>query len=147
MSQSGSATITVNPDGPIAPGETAVFDFRTFDGTGVPKKGWLFKRGPFDGVVFDSYSDVRLRGYADGMEAPIPGDSARTLDANPVERRVRVVNPSGSGVTVQPEDIEIILFGPAVKSASARSADRLRFSGAAVISDLVPGVTTDDGRR
>jgi len=132
-------TITVRPQSDLSPGDSAYIDFVSFKGN-LPKKGWLAKRGPFDGVVFDSYVDIRLTGEADGMSAPVPQNSARTLDSNTVGNYVKVVNPAGSGVTVAKEDLEIILFG--LSAGESREANRLQFSGSAVISDLVPGVTT-----
>jgi hypothetical protein len=146
MSTQQSQTITIVPPSDLAPGESHYFDLGsskpdTPAGTpAVPKKGYLAKVGPFDGVVFDSYHPERIRGSADGMNAPVPQDSARTLDGNPVGNYVKVTNPSSNANTLAKENIEVILFG---RADASREANKLQFSGSAIISDLVPGVTTD----
>lgn len=140
-----SQTITIVPPTDLAPGESHFFDLgRARPDTpggaaAVPKRGYLAKIGPFDGVVFDSYHAERTRGSADGMSAAVPADSARTLDANPVGNFVKVTNPSSNGTTLAKENMEVILFG---RTDPEGEAQGLQFSGQAVISDLVPGVTT-----
>lgn len=132
----GGNTITINPPNDLAPGDAEYIDFRSFKGD-LPKEGWLVKRGPFSGVVIDSYVSFRLVGSADGMSSPVPAETARTLDSNTVSQFVQVQNPSSNSNTAPKEDVEIILFG----QDPDQEDDSLRFDPRKAIEDIVPGVT------
>lgn len=131
-----SETVTLELPRDLTPGESYRFEFRRFRAGPADKKGYLAKMGPYQGVVFDNYSNLRVRGQADGMESPIPPDSARTLDSNSVGAFVEVTNPSSNGSTLPQGDLEVILFGQ-VKN---QQDDSLRFRPAAVVADVIPGV-------
>lgn len=148
MSSDGAQTWTVIPGSDLAPGETASIDLANSKPDtptaqpSVPKQGYLGKIGPFDGVVFDSYSSERMYGSADGTSIPVPADSARTVDSNSVGQFVKVTNPASNANTVAAEDMQIILFG----RDEADAQGGLQFGGAAaVIGDVLPGVRTTDG--
>lgn len=132
-----SETITLELPADLTPGESYRFEFRGHRAGPADKKGYLAKMGPYEGVVFDNYSNLRIRGRADGMESPCPPDSARTLDSNTVGAYVEVENPSSNGSTLPKDDLEVILFGQ-VKNQQDDGA--LRFRPAAVAADLIPGV-------
>lgn len=132
-----SETITLELPADLPPGESHRFEFRRFRAGPADKKGYLAKMGPFEGVVFDNYSNLRVRGRADGMASPIPADSARTLDSNTVGAFVEVENPSSNGSTLPKDDLEVILFGQ-VKHQQQGGA--LRFRPSAVAADLIPGL-------
>lgn len=131
-----SETITLELPHDLTPGERYRFDFSRHTAGPSGKKGYLAKMGPYNGVVFDNYSNLRVRGRADGMESPIPPDSARTLDSNTVASFIEVANPSSNSGTLAQNDLEVILFGQ-VKN---QQNDELRFRPAAVAADLIPGL-------
>lgn len=144
----GAQTWTIIPPNDLAPGESHYYDLESAKPTTpsgevpVPKSGYLAKVGPFKGVVFDSFHPERLRGRADGMSVPIPSDTARTVDANPVSGFVEVTNPSSNTQTLTKEDAEIILFG----KASEPKPEGARFSFADALNSI-PGVTMNGNNR
>lgn len=138
-----SGTISIEPETAIQPGERRYFNLPDF-GHDLPKDGWLAKRGPWSGVVFDSYVSFRIHGYADGMDSPVPADSARTLDSNTVTSFVAVEVPSSAPSAVDPanDDLSIILFGPSEREQDSREQNSLQFSPQGVLADVIPGVST-----
>lgn len=130
-----SETVTLSLPNDLAPGESHRFDFRHAKAGPADKKGFLAKMGPYSGVVFDNYSNLRVRGSADGMESPVPPDSARTLDSNTVGSFVVVENPSSNGSTLPAGDLEVILFGQIQHKENG-----FRFSPMAIPADLIPGL-------
>lgn len=131
-----SETITLSLPRDLTPGESYRFEFRRHRAGPANKKGYLGKMGPYQGVVIDNYSNLRVRARADGMESPVPPDSARTLDSNTVGAFIEVENPSSNGSTLPQDDLEVILFG----QVKHQQDDTLRFRPSAVAADLIPGL-------
>jgi len=86
----------------------------------------------------DDALDSEREASADGMAAPVPPDTARTLDSNSISQFVKVQNPSSNSNTAPKEDVEIILFGK-----DPGNDGPLSFSPRQAVTDFIPGVSSN----
>lgn len=134
-----NSTHTLSPPADLAPGESYYWDLTSIRGGPADKKGYYAQFAPFDGVLIDSYTGVRLTVRADGMETPVPGNTARTLDSNSISF-VEVSVPDAAASTVAKEELQVVLYNDtAVREADDSGGPS--FSGKQLLSDLVPGVS------
>ena len=133
-----NSTHTLSPPADLAPGESYYWDLRSIRGGPADKKGYYAQFAPFDGVLIDSYTGVRLTVRADGMESPVPGNTARTLDSNSISF-VEVAVPDSASATVDKEDLQVVLYNDTTVRETDDSGPS--FSGKQLVSDLVPGVS------
>lgn len=139
MSQ--NSTFTLNPPSDLDPGDSYYWDLTSVKGGPANKKGYYSQFTPFDGVLIDSYTGVRLKVRSNGMETPIPGNSARTLDSNGVTF-IEVINPSSGSTTVPKEDLRVVIFNDGGGSGGdTQNSTNPSFSTSQLAADLIPGVS------
>lgn len=130
-------THTINPRiTTLEPGDTDRISLREVRAGPRNQKGYLSKWAPFEAVVVDSYTSVRLKVAVNGGDTnPVPPNTARTFDSTTVSS-IHVTNPANSESDVKADDVELILF----TSAKSPSENESNIGVRQFISDTIPGV-------